>query len=196
MGNNCGNPSLKCFYDPTGSIQGGVGCNAGGVGQNCRFCGTGGGEPECPTLLSASPMTTTVTSTTTTLPCQAAPVTNNCGNPSLKCFYDPTCSIQGGVGCNAGGVGQNCRFCGTGGGAPECPTSLSESPMTTTMTRIAVSAAPVAGRPSAPHHCHSKWGTRQARRDKRGKVGQSQNLSYAVGPLYSCILWGQGPRQA
>merc|ERR1712061_540786 len=133
-----GNPSLKCFYDPTCSTQGGVGCNAGGVGQNCRFCGTGGGAPECPTSLSASPMTTTMTRTTTTQPCQAAPVTNNCGNPSLKCFYDPTCSIQGGVGCNAGGVGQ---------------------------------------------HCRSKWGTRQARRDKRGKVGQSQNLSYAVGPL-------------
>merc|ERR550539_2323261 len=139
--NTCGNPSLKCFYDPTCSMQSGVGCNAGGVGQNCRFCGIGGGAPECPTSLSASPMTTT------TLPCQATPVTSNCGNPSLKCFYDPTCSIQGGVGCNAGGVGQNCRFCGTGGGAPECPTSLSASPMTTTMTSTTTTlpcqAAPV-----------------------------------------------------
>lgn len=26
-------------------------------------------------------------------------------------FLDPTCA-QGGVGCNAGGQGQNCRFCG------------------------------------------------------------------------------------
>lgn len=26
-------------------------------------------------------------------------------------FLDPTCA-QGGPGCNAGGQGQNCRFCG------------------------------------------------------------------------------------
>merc|ERR1719382_1626758 len=101
---NCGNPSLKCFYDPSCSTSGGVGCNAGGVGQDCRFCDTSGGAPACPTL-----------------PCQEAPVTMNCGNPSLKCFYDPSCSTSGGVGCNAGGVGQYCRFCDTGGGAPACP---------------------------------------------------------------------------
>ena len=29
----------------------------------------------------------------------------------IQVFYDPNCS-QGGPGCNAGGQGQNCRFCG------------------------------------------------------------------------------------
>ncbi len=29
----------------------------------------------------------------------------------LQVFYDSTCS-NGGAGCNAGGQGQNCRFCG------------------------------------------------------------------------------------
>ena len=28
-----------------------------------------------------------------------------------KVFYDSSCA-RGGVGCNAGGQGQNCRFCG------------------------------------------------------------------------------------
>ena len=29
----------------------------------------------------------------------------------LQTFLDPSCN-QGGAGCNAGGQGQNCRFCG------------------------------------------------------------------------------------
>jgi len=40
------------------------------------------------------------------------------------CFLDPTCSDSppglGGLGCNAGGVGQNCRYCGFGS-YPTCP---------------------------------------------------------------------------
>lgn len=39
-----------------------------------------------------------------------------CGTPSQTCFYDPTCSHspprRGGEGCNAGGFGRHCRFCG------------------------------------------------------------------------------------
>lgn len=35
---------------------------------------------------------------------------NNIGE--LEIFLDPTCSTTGGAGCNAGGLGQNCRFCG------------------------------------------------------------------------------------
>lgn len=31
---------------------------------------------------------------------------------SLQVFNDPTCSNGGGAGCNAGGQGLNCRFCG------------------------------------------------------------------------------------
>merc|ERR1719210_2445720 len=59
------------------------------------------------------------------LPCQTPgmEVTNNCGNPSLKRFFDPSCSTSGGVGCNAGGVGQNCRYCDVSG-APPCPQEM------------------------------------------------------------------------
>ena len=40
--------------------------------------------------------------------------------PTETCFYDPACedpyspSHRGGLGCNAGGKGQHCRFCGFG----------------------------------------------------------------------------------
>ena len=36
-----------------------------------------------------------------------------CAGDGEDCFYDPTCD-QGGLGCNAGGKGQRCRFCGFG----------------------------------------------------------------------------------
>jgi hypothetical protein len=35
---------------------------------------------------------------------------NNIGD--LQTFYDETCSTNPSTGCNAGGQGQNCRFCG------------------------------------------------------------------------------------
>ena len=36
----------------------------------------------------------------------------NCQNMGdIQVFYDPGCA-QGGAGCNAGGQGQLCRFCG------------------------------------------------------------------------------------
>lgn len=37
---------------------------------------------------------------------------NNIGADSV--FYDPSCSQGQSLGCNAGGQGQNCRFCGFG----------------------------------------------------------------------------------
>ena len=41
-----------------------------------------------------------------------------CGSPAQMCFHDSTCSDHpprnGGAGCNAGGLGPNCRFCGFG----------------------------------------------------------------------------------
>merc|ERR1719388_54622 len=59
------------------------------------------------------------------LPCSATPAKGVCGDADLMCFLDPTCVTEGGTGCNAGGVGQECRFCGNGGGGPPCPaTSL------------------------------------------------------------------------
>ena len=66
--------------------------------------------------------------------CSAAPAAT-CAGPDELCYYDATCSdpasgqYHGGLGCNAGGVNWNCRFCGfssAGGVAyPECPTSSS-----------------------------------------------------------------------
>ena len=52
-----------------------------------------------------------------------------CGQGSgALCFYDPTCSDTpphlGGAGCDAGGVGRNCRRCGAQPAKP-CPTSAS-----------------------------------------------------------------------
>jgi len=55
------------------------------------------------------------------LPCSATPAKGVCGDADLMCFLDPTCLTEGGTGCNAGGVGQECRFCGNGGGDPPCP---------------------------------------------------------------------------
>jgi len=97
----------RCFVDPTCSTSGGVGCNAAGKGQNCRFCDTGGLAPACPAAVLQSP---------TTCP-------ELCDGVN-RCFVDPTCSTSPGVGCNAAGKGQDCRFCGTGGGAPACPAAL------------------------------------------------------------------------
>merc|ERR1719293_49579 len=43
----------------------------------------------------------------------------------IRCFYDPTCIEPGAPqGCNAGGKGQNCRFCGNGEGDIECPSPV------------------------------------------------------------------------
>ena len=55
------------------------------------------------------------------LPCGPTAGAYCTGNPSEKCVYDTSCSddssplYMGGLGCNAGGVGQNCRFCGPEG---------------------------------------------------------------------------------
>jgi hypothetical protein len=48
-----------------------------------------------------------------------------CAGPSEPCYRDPVCSTPhlddlGGLGCNAGGKGQACRFCGFGP-FPACP---------------------------------------------------------------------------
>merc|ERR1719437_182793 len=101
----------------------GEGEQCGSSGSDGYFYGNCSSGLECVAPAAGSPPGTPSTCQKALLPCQEAPVTNNCGNPSLKCFYDPTCSTSGGVGCNAGGVGQDCRFCDTGGGAPPCPTT-------------------------------------------------------------------------
>jgi len=49
------------------------------------------------------------------------------GNPTELCVYDAACAEPwndpyGGLGCNAGGAAQQCRFCGFGS-FPDCPTT-------------------------------------------------------------------------
>ena len=49
-----------------------------------------------------------------------------CAGPDELCYLDPSCSspssTASSLGCNAGGKGQNCRFCGFGSYAA-CPSS-------------------------------------------------------------------------
>ena len=64
--------------------------------------------------------------------CTATPQAT-CAGPSEPCIYDPACTDPhdprhaGGLGCNAGGRGQSCRFCDFGGFLP-CEQSPPASP--------------------------------------------------------------------
>lgn len=52
-----------------------------------------------------------------------------CAGPDEPCYYDPACALDTvSLGCNAGGVHPNCRFCGFGGfaGIP-CPSDPAPS---------------------------------------------------------------------
>jgi len=108
-----------CVYDATCSSlpprRGGLGCNAGGVGQNCRFCGFKH-YLACDAVLRL-PQTTPACSEV------PSPV---CAGPSEPCYLDNQCvelppALQG-LGCNAGGI-SNCRFCGFDNFV-ECPTQV------------------------------------------------------------------------
>ena len=62
-----------------------------------------------------------------TCPDVAEPV---CAGPTEPCYHDARCSDagtdpHGGLGCNAGGVDQNCRFCGFGA-FPDCPEAVED----------------------------------------------------------------------
>jgi len=60
------------------------------------------------------------------LPCGAT-ASAVCGRgPSEPCYYDDACDEQGLLGCNAGGFGARCRYCGFGEFASiPCPPELS-----------------------------------------------------------------------
>lgn len=111
-------PEELCFYDESCSDDppwhGGLGCNAGGVDQNCRFCGF---KFYLPCDLDRADFK---------LPCSSAPAAV-CASLDEPCYLDPQCSElppgMEGLGCNAGGVGQNCRFCGFDP-YPECPSAM------------------------------------------------------------------------
>lgn len=90
-------------YDATCTTVGGIGCNAGGTGQNCRFCGFGS-FPACPGEVPGTPQAG-----------QTSAPAGRCNNvgPDVT-VYDKCCSYgQTPAGCGAGGQQQNCRFCGT-----------------------------------------------------------------------------------
>jgi endoglucanase Acf2 len=129
------------YYEPACSTGLSLGCNAGGQGQNCRFCGFQS-FPACPkpTTTTTTPSTAKPTTTTTTT---AKPTTTKCvfiGDQPV--YYEPACSTGLSLGCNAGGQGQNCRFCGFQT-FPPCPkptittTTLTTSKPTTTTTTTA-----------------------------------------------------------
>lgn len=53
------------------------------------------------------------------MPCPKDEASPRCAGTTETCFHDPRCSSGedpfGGLGCNAGGVAWDCRFCGFGG---------------------------------------------------------------------------------
>jgi len=113
-----GNRTELCVYDESCGerppFRGGLGCNAGGVGQNCRFCGFDH-------FLGCD-----FDPSNRRLPCSTSPAPV-CAGPKEPCVLDRQCTelpiaLQG-LGCNAGGVGQDCRFCGFGIYHP-CPTPV------------------------------------------------------------------------
>jgi hypothetical protein len=114
-----GNLRETCFFDVS-CKAGGIGCNAGGF-ESCRFCGfdfssTGGTDYSsvpCPgTVVETTSLTTVSVAGTCPSVCD--------GNVEHTCYYDASCedpyhpNHKGGLGCNAGGKGQRCRFCGFG----------------------------------------------------------------------------------
>ena len=126
-----GNSMETCFFDIS-CKAGGLGCNAGGF-ESCRFCGfalsTDYTSIACPgTVPERAAITTVDVPGTCPSVCTGTVVAGGDSSDYEKCFYDVSCSDpyspshNGGFGCNAGGKGQNCRFCGFGGfGA--CPDS-------------------------------------------------------------------------
>ena len=106
------NEGEMCFWDSrcgsADDLFGGLGCNAGGAGQECRFCGFG--------PFAAVPCPTAVADIPCALPGEA--LSSCTGNHLESCFFDTKCSskddVPGGHGCNAGGAHPNCRFCGFG----------------------------------------------------------------------------------
>jgi hypothetical protein len=107
----CAGAAEPCVLDAA-CASGGVGCNAGGLAQTCRFCGFDAFVP-CPGMPSVQ-VTIPATVGAEGMCPQACT-----GNPAETCVFDATCASSGDFGCNAGGRA-NCRFCGFGSYAP-CP---------------------------------------------------------------------------
>ena len=120
----CAGRAEPCILDYSCETAGGLGCNAGGH-PACRFCGFGPFNT-CPGMSS-----TQVVQSVEIASCPAACTSN----PAETCFYEPECA-SGGVGCNAGGINEICRFCGFGLFIDlECPdTSTAEDDLLINLT--------------------------------------------------------------
>ena len=112
-----GNEKETCYFDVS-CKAGGLGCYAGGW-ESCRFCGfdfsrdggTNYSSVRCPGA-TAEP----VSVTTVRVPGSCPSVCSS--DATHTCYKDQACSnpyspdYKGGLGCNAGGKGRNCRYCG------------------------------------------------------------------------------------
>jgi len=67
----------------------------------------------------------------------------------LGVFYDETCSSGQSLGCNAGGQGQNCRFCGFDN-FPPCPVPTTTTTSTSTTTTTKASSSTSNGQETTP----------------------------------------------
>ena len=105
----CAGRGEPCVVDARCAVVGGHGCNAGGQGQLCRFCSftnaAGGSFLPCAGASWCSCRRKRKS--------RASARRRARGNPRQTCFYDASCG-GGGDGCNAGGKGPRCRFCGSG----------------------------------------------------------------------------------
>jgi hypothetical protein len=136
---------MPCFRDPSCIAPGADptslrGCNAGGADFECRFCGFGE-YAACPTPGGMS----------LTIELQASSCPTVCDAAGNRCTPDAACLAVGSdgeppAGCNAGGVGHACRFCGFGG-HPACPLEANASLASPTLDsfRAAVVAEPPPG---------------------------------------------------
>merc|ERR1712107_462096 len=85
-------------------------CNASPFPNDDRcMCGPGSADWIKPGTCTACTSTPALA-----LPCTSTP-SKVCGNPNINCYLDYSCDGHPPpVQCNAGGVGQECRYCGPG----------------------------------------------------------------------------------
>merc|ERR1711957_496010 len=127
------------FWDPSCSTAGGLGCDADGKNIDCRYCGAGNYTIDCPPSscqFQNEPSIPyywepgcgeSVTSGCnadgknvrcrycgagdySAIDCPASQVCQFANEPAVPFFWDPSCT-DGGLGCNADGIHQECRFC-------------------------------------------------------------------------------------
>jgi endo-1,3(4)-beta-glucanase len=141
-----------------------------------------------------------ITSTVAECQCQCMYQCTNIGDfNEYQIFYDPTCSTGDTLGCNAGGQGQNCRFCGFEGFVP-CPqtttstSSTSSSVSTSTSNNQGSTLSPVT---NAPLTDWEKAPDPVKRKYVNHPVKKSARIENHFGPIptnswYQNLLLGNG----